>query len=82
MSKLCEIKHPEGQTALEFMSRFKYAIGKLSYLIDLNHQWDWFIKALFPFNRTLLTQQNIDTLQDYLEKETRIEAMVGCPNNF
>ena len=59
------------------MQRFKDAITKLSYTMDQNHQRDWFIKALLPLTRTPLTQQKIGTLQDALEQESCIEAMVG-----
>ena len=65
--ELWEIKQKEGETAWDLMRRFKDAIGKLSYLIDPNHQRDWFIKALLPLTRTPLTQQKIDKLQDALE---------------
>ena len=64
------------------MRRFKDVIGKLIYSIDLNHQRDWFIKALLPLTRTPLTQQNIDTLQDALEQAMKIEAMAGYPQEF
>ena len=62
LSELWEIKQREGETAWELMSRFKDAIGKLSYPIDPNHLRDWFIKALLPLTRTPLTQQKIDNL--------------------
>lgn len=42
-----------------------------------NYQRDWFIKVLLPLNRTPLTQQKIETLQDALEQATRIEDVVG-----
>ena len=64
------------------MRRFKDAIGKLSYLIDLNHQRDWFIKSLLPLTKTPLTQQRIETLQDALEQAMKIEAMAGYPQEF
>ena len=64
------------------MRRFKDAIGKLSYPIDMNHQRDWFIKALLPLTRTPLTQHNIEMLQDALEQAMKIEAMVGYPQEF
>jgi len=76
---LWEVKQWEGESAWELMKRFK---GKLSYLIDLNHQRDWFIKALFPLTCTPLIQQKIDTLKDSLEKETQIEAMVRYPREY
>jgi len=46
LSELWYIKLWEGETEWECMQQFKDAIGKLSYLIDLNHQRDSFIKAL------------------------------------
>lgn len=52
----------------------------MSYPINANHEWDWFINALLSLTRMSLTQQNIDTLKDALEKETRIEAMEGYPH--
>ena len=64
------------------MRRLKDAIGKMSYPIDPNHQRDYFIKALLPLTRTLLTQQKIDTLQDALEQAIKIEAMAGYPQEF
>ena len=66
-SEMWEIKQREGETTWDLMRRFKDAIGKLSYPINLNHQRDWFIKAHLPLTRTPLTQQKIDTLQDALE---------------
>lgn len=59
------------------MQRFKDSIPKLSYTLDLNHQRDWFIKALLALSRTPLMQLKIGTLQDALEKESWIEAMAG-----
>ena len=77
-----EVKQREGETAWDLMRRFKDVVGKLSYPIDLNHQRDWFIKALLPLTRTPLTQQKIDTLQDELDQAMKIEAMAGYPQEF
>ena len=77
-----EIKQREGETEWDLMRRFKNAVGKLSYPIDLNHQRVWFIKALLPLTRTPLTQQNIETLQDALEQAMKIEAMEGYLQEF
>ena len=66
----------------DLMRRFKDVIGKLSYLVDLNHHRDWFIKELLPLMRNSLTQQNIDTLQDALEQAMKIEAMAGYLKEF
>lgn len=63
------------------IQRFKDVIGKLSYPIDLN-QRDWFIKELLPLTSMPLTKQKIDTLQDYVEKATWIESMVGYPHEY
>ena len=79
LSEMWEIKQREGETSWDLMWRFKDVIGKLSYPIDPNHQRDLFIKALLPLTRTPLTQQKIETLQDALEKEMKIEAMAGYP---
>ena len=40
LSEMWEIKQIEGETTWDLMRRFKDAIGKLSYLIDPNHQRD------------------------------------------
>ena len=82
LSKLWEIKQREGETAWELMRRFKDAIKKLSYPIDLNHQRNCFIKALLPLTRTPLTQQKIDNLQNALEQAMKIEAMAGYPQEY
>ena len=82
LSELWEIKQQERETTWNLMRRFKDASGKISYLIDPNHQRDWFIKALLLLTRTPLTQQKIDTLQDALEQAMKIEAMVGYPQEF
>lgn len=82
LSEMWEIKQQEGETAWDLMRRFKDAVGKISYLIDPNHQRDWFIKALLSLTRTPLTQQKIETLQDALEQVMKIEGMEGCPKEF
>ena len=82
LSELQEIKKREGETAWELMQRFNNAISKLSYTLDPNHQWDWFIKALLPLTRMPLTQQKIGTLQDELEQASHIEAMEGYPHEY
>lgn len=30
------------------MHKFKNAIDKISYVIDMNHQREWFTKAMLP----------------------------------
>ena len=62
LSKLWEIKQREGENVWELMHRFKDVISNLNYLINPNHQRDWFIKALLPLMQTPLTQQKIDNL--------------------
>ena len=82
LSEMWEIKQREGENTWDLMWRFKDGIGKLSYSIDLNHQRDWFMKALLPLTRTPLTQQRIETLQDALEQAMNIEAMAGYSQEF
>ena len=82
LSKMWEIKQREGETAWDIMRRFKDAIRELSYLINLNHQRDWFIRALLHLTRTPLTQQKIETLKDTQEQAMKIEAMAGYPQEF
>ena len=77
-----EIKQRKGETTWDLMRRFKDEIRKLSYLINLNHQINWFIKVLLSLTRTPLTQQKIDTLQDALEKAMKVEAMAGYLQEF
>lgn len=66
----------------DLMQRFKDAITKLSYTLDPNQKWDWFIKVLLPLTRTTLTQQKIGTLQDALEQASWIEAMERYPHEY
>lgn len=80
--EMWNIKQREGETAWDMMRRCKDAIGKLSYLIDLNHLRDWIIKALLPLMRTPLTQKKIDTLQDAMEQVLKIKAMMGYLREF